>query len=132
MVATQNPIKMEGTYPLPEAQLDRFMFNLKVKYPTIKEEMLIVKGTTGTHTAKAHPVLKADELLRLQDLVRGVPIADSVMGYAVRPGRRVSAGRVKRDQGNPQVSALWSEPAGIAVPGAGRQGSGDPRGQISR
>jgi MoxR-like ATPase len=84
VVATQNPIEMEGTYPLPEAQLDRFMFNLKVKYPTIKEEVLIVKGTTGTQTAEAHPVLKADELLRLQDLVRGVPIADSVMSYAVR------------------------------------------------
>ena len=49
VVATQNPIEMEGTYPLPEAQLDRFMFNLKVKYPTPKEELLIVKGTTGTH-----------------------------------------------------------------------------------
>jgi MoxR-like ATPase len=84
VVATQNPIEMEGTYPLPEAQLDRFMFNLKVKYPSIKEEMLIVKGTTGTHTGEARAVLKADELLRLQDLVRGVPIADSVMGYAVR------------------------------------------------
>src|SRR3954451_5681347 len=84
VVATQNPIEMEGTYPLPEAQLDRFMFNLKVNYPTPKEELLIVKGTTGTHTAEAHPVLKAEELLRLQDLVRGVPIADSVIGYAVR------------------------------------------------
>jgi MoxR-like ATPase len=84
VVATQNPIEMEGTYPLPEAQLDRFMFNLKVKYPTIKEETLIVKGTTGTHTGEARAVLKADELLRLQELVRGVPIADSVMGYAVR------------------------------------------------
>ena len=90
VVATQNPIEMEGTYPLPEAQLDRFMFNLKVKYPTIKEEMLIVKGTTGTHTAEAHAVLNTEELLRLQDLVRGVPIADSVMGYAVR---MVSASR---------------------------------------
>jgi MoxR-like ATPase len=84
VVATQNPIEMEGTYPLPEAQLDRFMFNLKVKYPSIKEEQLIVKGTTGTHTAEARPVLKAEELLRLQDLVRGVPIADSVTAYAVR------------------------------------------------
>jgi MoxR-like ATPase len=84
VVATQNPIEMEGTYPLPEAQLDRFMFNLKVKYPTIAEEVLIVKGTTGTHTAEAQHVLKAEELLRLQDLVRGVPIADSVMNYAVR------------------------------------------------
>jgi len=84
VVATQNPIEMEGTYPLPEAQLDRFMFNLKVKYPTIHEELLIVKGTTGTHVGEARSVLKADELLRLQDLVRGVPIADSVMNYAVR------------------------------------------------
>src|SRR5271154_4837732 len=78
VVATQNPIEMEGTYPLPEAQLDRFMFNIKVKYPTIQEELQIVKGTTGTHTAEARAVLKADELLRLQELVRGVPIADSV------------------------------------------------------
>jgi MoxR-like ATPase len=84
VVATQNPIEMEGTYPLPEAQLDRFMFNLKVKYPTIDEEVKIVKGTTGTVTAQANSVLKADELLRLQELVRGVPIADSVMNYAVR------------------------------------------------
>jgi MoxR-like ATPase len=84
VVATQNPIEMEGTYPLPEAQLDRFMFNLKVKYPNLKEEQQIVKGTTGTLTAEAHPVLKAEELLRLQDLVRGVPIADAVLDYAVR------------------------------------------------
>src|SRR5271155_783373 len=84
VVATQNPIEMEGTYPLPEAQLDRFMFNVKVKYPSIQEELLVVKGTTGTHTAQAHPILKADELIRLQDLVRGVPVADSVMLYAVR------------------------------------------------
>src|SRR3954452_13728159 len=71
VVATQNPIEMEGAYPLPEAQLDRFMFNLKVKYPSQAEELLIVKGTTGTRTAEARPVLKADELIRLQELVRG-------------------------------------------------------------
>src|SRR4051794_33224656 len=84
VVATQNPIEMEGTYPLPEAQLDRFMFNLKVKYPTIDEEVKIVKGTTGTHTGEARTVLKAEDLIRLQDLVRGVPIADAVTKYAVR------------------------------------------------
>ena len=84
VVATQNPIEMEGTYPLPEAQLDRFMFNLKVSYPSLDEEVKIVKGTTGAHTAEAKPVLKADELLRLQELVRGVPIADSVIRYAAR------------------------------------------------
>jgi MoxR-like ATPase len=84
VVATQNPIEMEGTYPLPEAQLDRFMFNLKVKYPTSDEELLIVKGTTGTHEGEARPVMKAEEVIRLQELVRGVPIADSVTRYAVR------------------------------------------------
>ena len=84
VVATQNPIEMEGTYPLPEAQLDRFMFNLKVKYPSVAEEMLVVKGTTGTLTAEARPILQADELVRLQDLVRGVPVADAVLNYAVR------------------------------------------------
>ncbi|HTN03942.1 MAG TPA: MoxR family ATPase, partial [Planctomycetaceae bacterium] len=84
VVATQNPIEMEGTYPLPEAQLDRFMFNVKVKYPTVDEEVQIVKGTTSTVTAQAAPVLTAEDVLRLQDLVRGVPIADSVVRYAAR------------------------------------------------
>jgi MoxR-like ATPase len=84
VVATQNPIEMEGTYPLPEAQLDRFMFNVRVPYPSLDEEVQIVKGTTSTHTAAAAPVLKSEELLRLQDLVRGVPIADDVVRYAAR------------------------------------------------
>jgi MoxR-like ATPase len=84
VVATQNPIEMEGTYPLPEAQLDRFMFNLKVKYPTVDEEVQIIKGTTSTITAQAGAVLHAEEVLRLQDLVRGIPIADSVVRYAAR------------------------------------------------
>jgi MoxR-like ATPase len=84
VVATQNPIEMEGTYPLPEAQLDRFMFNLRVTYPTVNEEVLIVKGTTGTHAAEVKPVLQSEEVIRLQELVRGVPIADAVINYAVR------------------------------------------------
>ncbi len=84
VVATQNPIEMEGTYPLPEAQLDRFMFNVRVRYPSIDEEVQIVKGTTTTVTAEARPVMQADELLRLQDLLRGVPIADDVVRYAAR------------------------------------------------
>jgi len=93
VVATQNPIEMEGTYPLPEAQLDRFMFNVRVKYPTVDEEVRIIKGTTGTNVAQATSVLNADEVLRLQDLVRGVPVADDVVRYtarlvaATRPGQ---------------------------------------------
>jgi MoxR-like ATPase len=99
VVATQNPIEMEGTYPLPEAQLDRFMFNLKVKYPSTKEELLIVKSTTGTLSPEARPVLKADEVNRLQDLVRGVPIADSVVAYAVRLAASTRPGESKEIEG---------------------------------
>jgi MoxR-like ATPase len=84
VVATQNPIEMEGTYPLPEAQLDRFMFDLKVSYPTIDEEVQIVKGTTGNAAGEVAPVLSGDEVLRLQELVRGVPVADAVIRYAAR------------------------------------------------
>jgi MoxR-like ATPase len=99
VVATQNPIEMEGTYPLPEAQLDRFMFNLKVKYPSHAEELAIVKSTTGTLTPEARPVLKADEVIRLQDLVRGVPIAESVMAYAVRLASSTRPGESKEIEG---------------------------------
>jgi len=102
VVATQNPIEMEGTYPLPEAQLDRFMFNLKVNYPSIDEEVSIVKGTTSTHTARASTVLKADDVLRLQELVRGVPVADDVVRYAARlaaasrPGENKATGSIHK------------------------------------
>ena len=84
VVATQNPIEMEGTYPLPEAQVDRFMFNLRVSYPSVEEETRIIKGTTGTAIAKATAALSAEEVVRLQEYVRGVPIADSVVNYAAR------------------------------------------------
>src|SRR5687767_8518801 len=84
VVATQNPIEMEGTYPLPEAQLDRFMFNLKVLYPTVDEEVQIIKGTTSKLSAQAGKVLSTEEVLRLQEVVRGVPIADSVVRYTAR------------------------------------------------
>jgi MoxR-like ATPase len=84
VVATQNPIEMEGTYPLPEAQVDRFMFSLRVNYPSLEEEVRIIKGTTGTAVAKATAALGTDEVVRLQEYVRGVPVADSVVNYAAR------------------------------------------------
>jgi MoxR-like ATPase len=84
VVATQNPIEMEGTYPLPEAQLDRFMFNIRVKYPSIAEEAAIIRGTTGTQQAVLRSVLAADELLGLQEIVRSIPVADDVVMYAAR------------------------------------------------
>jgi MoxR-like ATPase len=83
VVATQNPIEQEGTYPLPEAQLDRFMFNVPVVYPSKREEAEIVKATTGDANVELKSVLSLDEVLQLQGLVRGVPVANHVVDYAV-------------------------------------------------
>jgi MoxR-like ATPase len=83
VVATQNPVEQEGTYPLPEAQLDRFMFNIPVTYPTPEEEAQIVKSTTSNVSGTPEPVLSADEVVRLQTLVRGVPVANDVVNFAV-------------------------------------------------
>jgi MoxR-like ATPase len=78
VLATQNPIEQEGTYPLPEAQLDRFMFNIRIGYPTEAEELEIVRRTTAGDAAEPMPVLSSDEILKLQQLVRRVPGARSV------------------------------------------------------
>ena len=83
VLATQNPIEQEGTYPLPEAQLDRFMFNLLISYPSRDEEVEIVKSTTSTNEEKVTPVLSAEDLFAYQNLVRNVPVADNVIEYAV-------------------------------------------------
>jgi MoxR-like ATPase len=84
VIATQNPIEMEGTYVLPEAQLDRFMFCVKIAYPSPEEEASIVKGTTTNAMPDISSVMGADELLQLQNIVRGVPVSDDVVDYAVR------------------------------------------------
>lgn len=83
VLATQNPIEQEGTYPLPEAQLDRFMFNLWLDYPSFKEEVAIVKSTTSPYKADLKCILSAKEIIEFQDLVRRVPVADNVIEYAV-------------------------------------------------
>jgi MoxR-like ATPase len=83
VLATQNPIEQEGTYPLPEAQLDRFMFNLWLDYPTTDEEIEIVKSTTSQYEPVLFPVLTADEIIAFQTLIRRVPVADHVIQYAV-------------------------------------------------
>ncbi|MCB9368625.1 MAG: MoxR family ATPase [Calditrichaeota bacterium] len=88
VLATQNPIEQEGTYPLPEAQLDRFMFNLWVDYPTLKEEQQIVKNTTSAATQGVSKVLNAQQIATLQDLIRRVPVADNVVEYAVKLVRK--------------------------------------------
>ncbi len=84
VLATQNPIEQEGTYPLPEAQLDRFMFNIFLNYPSYEQEVAIVKNTTADDIKKVSHVLNADEIVGFQHLVRRVPVADNVVEYAVK------------------------------------------------
>lgn len=87
VLATQNPIELEGTYPLPEAQLDRFMFNIQVDYPSEPQEIEIVNSTTGAAIQAVERVMGAADIVRLQRVVRQVPVAEHVVGYAVRLAR---------------------------------------------
>jgi MoxR-like ATPase len=84
VLATQNPIEQEGTYPLPEAQLDRFMFAIELKYPSIAEEIQVVKNTTSVSNVIVNPQFSAKEILAVQDLIRRIPVADNVVEYAVK------------------------------------------------
>jgi MoxR-like ATPase len=94
VLATQNPIEQEGTYPLPEAQLDRFMFNLLIDYPNREDEISIIKQTTATNSSESKKIIAKKDILAFQDLVLRVPIADNVVEYAVdlvastRPGKK--------------------------------------------
>lgn len=96
VLATQNPIEQEGTYPLPEAQLDRFMFNIWVDYPTYEEELSVVKNTTSDHKPQVNSVIDAEQIVFFQNLIRKMPVADNVVEYAVklvgktRPGRELA------------------------------------------
>lgn len=84
VLATQNPIEQEGTYPLPEAQLDRFMFNVTLDYPSFEEEMMVVKNTTGNYNPELKKVLTGEQILYFQQLIRRIPVPDNVLEYAVR------------------------------------------------
>lgn len=83
VLATQNPIEQEGTYPLPEAQLDRFMFAIHLEYPSFEEEVNVVKNTTSNNKFEINPLFSASEILDIQELVRRIPVADNVVEYAV-------------------------------------------------
>jgi MoxR-like ATPase len=102
VLATQNPIELEGTYPLPEAQLDRFLFNTLLDYLTPEEEMQVIAMTTSTAQGKADAVTNAEEIIGFQELVRMVPIADSVARYAIdliratRPGDSAAPDFIKK------------------------------------
>jgi len=92
VLATQNPIEQEGTYPLPEAQLDRFMFDIRVDYPSFAEELAVVKATTSDEQPELRPVLTAEEIIHFQGLVRRVPVAENVLEYAVKLATRTRPG----------------------------------------
>ncbi|MCC7503204.1 MAG: AAA family ATPase [Flavobacteriales bacterium] len=93
VLATQNPIEQEGTYPLPEAQLDRFMFNIWVDYPTYQEELAVVRATTSDVQQQVDPVLNAEEIAYFQGLVRRIPVPDNVLEYAVKLATRTRPGQ---------------------------------------
>ncbi len=103
VLATQNPIEQEGTYPLPEAQLDRFMFNLWVDYPSHDEESEIVKSTTSAYKAELKHLLTAEQIMQLQQLVRRVPVADNVIDFAVRLVRNTRP----TENGSPEFVKEW-------------------------
>ncbi|WP_432222181.1 AAA family ATPase [Flavobacterium sp. TMP13] len=84
VLATQNPIEQEGTYPLPEAQLDRFMFAVKLEYPSFEEEVEVVKRTTSGQSQVINPLFTAEEIIDFQQLIRRIPVADNVIEYAVQ------------------------------------------------
>jgi len=92
VLATQNPIEQEGTYPLPEAQLDRFMFNIMVGYPTFEEELAVVKSTTTNKKVKLKKIISGEEIRYFQTLIRKIPIADNVLEYAVRLASKTRPG----------------------------------------
>lgn len=92
VLATQNPIEQEGTYPLPEAQLDRFMFNIWVDYPKYEEELAIVKSTTTDTSVELKKIMSAEEIITFQNLIRKLPVADNVLEYAVKLTSSTRAG----------------------------------------
>lgn len=109
VLATQNPIEQEGTYPLPEAQLDRFMFNIWLDYPSLKEELNIVKSTTGNLKVQVNKVMDGEEIMFFQELVRKIPVPDNVMEFAVKIS---SSTRPNREQTPEIVNKYLSWGAG--------------------
>ncbi|MGB1207279.1 MAG: AAA family ATPase [Chitinophagales bacterium] len=109
VLATQNPIEQEGTYPLPEAQLDRFMFNIKVEYPTFEEEVQVVKNTTAARKVVMKKVMSGEDIRFFQQLIRKIPISDNVLEYAVRLASKT---RPNTKMATPEVNNYISWGAG--------------------
>ncbi|MCC7532945.1 MAG: MoxR family ATPase [Bacteroidia bacterium] len=109
VLATQNPIEQEGTYPLPEAQLDRFMFNVVLNYPTFDEEINVIKNTTSNYKPSLNKIIHAQDIIAFQELVRKVPVADNVVEYAVK---LVSKTRPNTTHATPAINEFVSFGAG--------------------
>ena len=132
VLATQNPIEQEGTYPLPEAQQDRFMFKVFVRYPNFQEEFEMARRTTALQTSAIEPVLAAEEILELQRIVRAVPVSDHLIRYALSLMRQTRPGEAGVPRVRRGAAELGGGSAGGAVSDPRRQGPGpvawpDPR-----
>ena len=109
VLATQNPIEQEGTYPLPEAQLDRFMFNVVLNYPTLEEELKVVRTTTSDKEVKLSKVMDGAQISQIQSLIKKIPVADNVTEYAVK---LVAKTRPNTDYADQKVNQFVSWGAG--------------------
>jgi len=109
VLATQNPIEQEGTYPLPEAQLDRFMFNISLDYPSFADELTIVKNTTSNNTVELKKIISAAEIQYFQKLIRNIPVTDNVLEYAVK---LVAKTRPNSEFATPEINNFISWGAG--------------------
>ena len=132
VLATQNPIEMEGTYPLPEAQLDRFMFNVVIDYLPEDDEVAVVQQTTSRRPEPIEPLFTGEDVLRFHEVVRRVPIAEDVVRYAVRLAAASRPGPAEHAGLRQRVGELGRGPAGGAVPGARGEGPGPARGPVPR
>jgi MoxR-like ATPase len=110
VLATQNPIEQEGTYPLPEAQLDRFMFMINLDYPSFAEEVTIVKNTTGATQAELSKVMSAEDIVQFQELIRRVPVPDNVLEYAVGLVHKTRPGAANTNEQTKQYIAYGAGP----------------------
>ena len=126
VLATQNPIEMEGTYPLPEAQLDRFMFNVIVDYLPEDDEVAVVQQTTSRKTEPIEPLFDGEDVLAFHEVVRKVPIAEDLVRYAVRLAAASRPGP-EAPELHQRLGELGRGPAGRAVAGAGGEGPGPAR-----
>jgi len=112
VLATQNPIEQEGTYPLPEAQLDRFMFNIPLDYPSYAEEVAVVKGTTTNQKPQLNSILSGEQIMYFQNLIRKIPISDNVLEYLMSRMHTLSVADVRRETDD-TVSVAIDVPADL-------------------